>query len=69
MLHQVLLPFVGDFSSAERLKGIARYIPMEKPGPAPKLRYALLTAPPCSLNPLPSLINSCSLELREGNGG
>ena len=27
MLHQIVLPFVGGFSSAERLKDIVVYIP------------------------------------------
>ena len=47
--------------------------PEGKPGPAPRLHYYLLTAPPRSLHPLPSLISTC-LNLpfgaqREGQGG
>ena len=36
--------------------------------PAPRLQYCFLTAPPLSLHPLPSLINSC-LNLPFGTQG
>ena len=36
MLHQIVLPFVGGFSTRERLKDIVMYIPQEEPGPCPK---------------------------------
>ena len=67
MLHQVILPFDGGLSSAERLEDIVMYV--LSGGPTPRLHCCLLTAPPWSLHPLPSLISNCLLELREGHGG
>jgi len=54
------------FYSAERLKDIVLYIPGGGTGPALRLHSCLLTAPPWSPRPLPSLISSCPLELWEG---
>ena len=56
------------FYSAERLIDIVLYFPGGGTGPALRLHSCLLTAPPWSPRPLPSLISSCPLELWEGPG-
>ena len=68
MLRQVVFPFVGGFEH-KGSKILLHIFPGEEPGPAPRLHYSLLTVPPWSLHPLPSLISSRLLELREGHGG
>ena len=60
MLHQVVLPFVGGFTSTERVKDIICVILEEEQGHCPK---AALLLP--GLGIPPSLISNCPLELRK----
>ena len=52
-----ILHLMGGFSSVE-LKDIVMYIPWGGTR-TPRVHYCLLTAPPWSLHPLPSLISNC----------
>ena len=59
------LPFVGGFSSGRTQRYCYVYYLRRKQDPAPRVHYCLLTVPPWSLHPLPSLIsNSLNLLFR-----
>ena len=50
---------VGAFSSAEELRCCYAYSLGRNQATAPRLHSCSLTAPPCSLYPLPSLMSNC----------
>ena len=60
--------FCGSFSSVIELKGIVMYIPWGGTRTLPRGFTILLTAPPWSLHPLPSLTSNC-LNLLFGSQG